>query len=138
MARKTIALILCTMLSVTTYCSASDTFLIQHGKDAAGWAVAVREADANGYNFVEFRLSDRRKVKGYLRAVYPESCLVQAAPGTVEVSYSDIQSAKWKHRDPAVPTKYANHALSRPAKYALILGIGLVLGVLAAIWAGRS
>ena len=138
MTRKTIALILCTMLSVTTWCSAANTSMIQHGKDTAGWAAAVHQADANGYNFVEFRLTDRRKVKGYLRAVYPESCTVQAAPGTVEVSYSDIQSAKWKHKDPAVPTKYANQALSRPAKCALILGIGLVLGVLAAIWAGRS
>ncbi|MCZ2150858.1 MAG: hypothetical protein LC126_24190 [Bryobacterales bacterium] len=138
MVRKIIALILCTMLSATKWASAAEAPIIQGGKSAAEWAVAVRQADESGYNFVEFRLSDRRKVKGYLRSVYPDSCIVQATAGTVEVSYSEIQSAKWKQRGQTVPAKYANHALSRPAKYALILGIGLALGVLAAIWAGRS
>ncbi len=126
------------ILNATTWSSAAGASAVQHEQGAAAWAAAVRQADSNGYNFVEFRLSDRRKVKGYLGSVYPESCIIQDRAGTVEVSYSDIQSAKWKHRAPAVPSKYANRVLSRPAKYALILGIGLTLGVLAAIWAGRS
>ena len=123
MVRKALALILCTLLGATTWSQAALAAGMKDASPAPDWAATVRQAEVDGFNYVQFRLSDGRKVKGYLTGVHPGSCTVQEKAGTVQVSYGDIQSAKWKHRAPAVPSKYANHALSRPAKYLLIIGI---------------
>jgi len=66
MLRQVTAMLLCALVLWPNAVLAARTDDSPIGTD---WAAAVREADAKGFNYVEFRLLDGRKVKGYVLSV---------------------------------------------------------------------
>lgn len=89
------------------------TLMAQPPDRAASWAAALRQAESRGHRRVELRLMGGRRVKGNLAALHPDTCLIQDGRDTVEIPYEQIESAKWK-----------NYALSRPAKYLIVIAVG--------------
>jgi hypothetical protein len=89
------------------------TVMAQTSDHSGSWAAALRQAESRGHRRVELRLLDGRRVKGNLAALHPDTCLIQDGRHTIEIPYEQIESAKWK-----------NHALSRPAKYLIVIAVG--------------
>jgi hypothetical protein len=92
---------------------ATSAVMAQASDHAASWAAMLRQAESRGHRRIELRLLDGRRVKGNLVVLHPDTCVIQDGRDSVEVPYGQIETAKWK-----------NYALSRPAKYLIVIAVG--------------